>query len=115
MLAGATADRVWIASPGAPACRAVVARLPDRANHVDVHVTPGRVWWGFSTAADFGGSEFTYGTAAVGPACSVSETRRSTRSPSSTGRPGTFAVDGATVYVAGRETGGLVSAPVAAG
>ena len=114
LLAGLTADGVWIARPGAPSCRAVVARLPRGVNRADVHVTPGRVWWGFSTAAEFGGSEFGYRTAAVGPGCTVSERKAIGSWPELDWATGTFAVDGPTVYVAGRETGGLVSAPVAA-
>ena len=70
------------------------------------------MWWGFSSAADFGGSEFTYGTAAVGPGCSVSATRTFDSFPELDWATGTFAVDGPEVYVAGRETGGVVSAPV---
>jgi hypothetical protein len=112
VLAWATAGGVWVGSPGVPGCRATVVRLPRTANNVDVHVTPGRVWWAFSTAADFGGSEFQYGTAAVGPGCSVSGTRTIDSLPELDWATGTFAVDGPNVFVAGRETGGLVSAPL---
>jgi hypothetical protein len=112
LLAWATADGVWVASPGAAGCRKAVVRLASEANHVDVHVTPGRVWWGFSTAADFGGSESVYGTAAVGPGCAVSGTRTIDSFPGLDWATGTFAVDGPNVFVAGRETGGLVSAAV---
>ena len=115
VLAWATSAGVWVASPGAPGCSTPVVRLPDRAIQVDVHVTPGRVWWGFSTARNVGGGEFTYGTAEVGPACSVSEPRTVTTFPELGWANRTFAVDGPNVYVAGRDSGGLVSAPLEAG
>lgn len=112
VLIAASADEVWVASLGAPACRTVVVPVPRSVDRVDVHATPGRAWWGFSTAADFGGSDFQFGTAAVGPACAVTDTRTIDTFPELDWATGTFAIDGPNVYVAGRDTGGVVTAPV---
>jgi len=109
-VAGVTRHRVWVASASAR-CRAIVAKLPSFANLERVALTQGRVWWGVSTAADFGGSDFEYGMAVIGPRCSVGKPQRITTFPELDWASGTFAVDGRTVYVAGRETGGVVSAP----
>ncbi len=110
-VAGIRAHRVWIGSARAP-CRAVVAKLPSYANLEFVHMTAGRVWWGISTAADFGGNEWEYGTAAISAGCAVSERRTITSFPELDWSSGSFAVDGERVYVGGRETGGVVSAPL---
>jgi len=112
VLVGASAGEVWVASPGAPACRTVAVPVPRSVNRVDVHATPGRAWWGFSTAADFGGSVFQFGTAAVGPSCAVTDTRTIDTFPELDWATGTFAVDGPNIYVAGRDTGGVVTAPI---
>jgi hypothetical protein len=110
-VAGIRAHEVWIASARA-SCRTVVARLPSFANLELVQLTTGRAWWGISTAADFGGNEWEYGTAAIGAGCAVSERRAITTFPELDWSSGSFAVDGERVYVGGRETGGVVSAPL---
>ena len=110
-VAGFTAHRAWIASAQGPRCRAIVAEVPDYADLELVHLSPGRLWWGVSTAGEYGGSESRFGTAEIGPGCAVGEPRAITGFPDLDWASGSFAVDSGTVYVGGRDTSGVVSAP----
>ena len=109
-IVGITAHRVWTAAVQTSRCQAVVATLPSYANLELVQMTPGRVWWAHSTAADFGGSESEFGSATVDRNCSIGEPQTLTTFPELDWSSGSFAVDGQTIFVAGRDTGGVVSA-----
>jgi hypothetical protein len=112
LLVGMTANRIWVASLDRPRCRSRDVRLPGWVNLAEVQAAPGRVWWGISVAGDFGGSASEFATAAVGPGCAITEKERISSFPELDWSSGSFAVDGPTVYVAGRETGGVVSQPI---
>jgi hypothetical protein len=94
-----------------PGCRAIVAAVPDYVDLELVHLSPGRLWWGVSTAAEYGGTDSQFGTAGIGPGCAVSEPRAITGFPALDWADGSFAVDAGTVYLGGRDSGGIVSAP----
>jgi hypothetical protein len=103
LLAGATRDGVWAATLDSPGCTTVVATPTHGVDLVDVHTTPARLWWAFSTAADFGGSVGEFGRADVGPGCAVTSrvTLPATVFPPLDWATGTFAVDASTLYTAG--------------
>jgi hypothetical protein len=109
-IVGITAHRVWSAAVQTSRCQAFVATLPSYADLELVQMTPGRLWWAHSTAADFGGSESEFVSATVGRNCSIGEPQMHATFPELDWSSGSFAVDGQTIFVAGRDTGGIVSA-----
>jgi hypothetical protein len=107
LLAGATDDGIWVASGTVPGCRTVVASLPRNVDNVGVVAQRRGVWWGFSTAGDFGGNINDFASVTVGSRCAV--IARQALSFDAFGElnsfTGTFAIDGSTLYVADAEAG----------
>jgi hypothetical protein len=82
---------------------AYAVTLPRGVDLVDVHATRATLWWAFSTAAPYGGNLGEFGSADIGPNCTVGARRtlRAQSFPPLEWDSGSFAVDAATLYTAG--------------